>query len=47
VPFLDLVNEETISMEPEEYTGDHFHSIPRGAKNGIQVYFNTFCKVFS
>ena len=23
-------------MDPALYTGDHFHNIPRGAKNGLQ-----------
>ena len=34
VPYLDLVNPATINLEPSLYTGDHFHNIPRGAKNG-------------
>ncbi len=36
VPHLDLVNNETIYLDPEFYNGKHFHSIPRGVKNGIQ-----------
>jgi hypothetical protein len=37
VPYLDLINETTIDLDPELYTGDMFHNIPKGAKNGIQV----------
>ena len=36
VPFLDFVNNETINIDPSKYTGDHFHSIPHGAKNGVR-----------
>ena len=35
-PYLDFVNNETIPIDPMEYTWDHFHSIPYGAKNGIR-----------
>jgi hypothetical protein len=30
------VNQETITLDPALYTGDHFHKIPPGAKNGLQ-----------
>ena len=37
VPYLDLINEATINLDPLNYTGEMFHEIPKGAKNGIQV----------
>ena len=37
VPYLDLINETTINLDPAKYTGQMFHDIPTGAKNGIQV----------
>ena len=45
VPYLDLINETTISLDPNLYTGEMFHSIPPGAKNGIQVTYNSFLNV--
>ena len=32
VPYLDFVNNATIDLDPAEYTGVHFHSIPYGAR---------------
>ena len=41
VPYLDFVNNATIEMDPSEYTGDDFHSIPYGArfsvKRGVKI----------
>jgi hypothetical protein len=36
IPHLDFVNQETIPIDPSLYTGDHFHSIPYGAKNSLR-----------
>ena len=36
VPYLDLVNTDTINLDPALYSGDLFHKIPKGAKNGLQ-----------
>ena len=36
VPYLDLVNPATVSLDPALYSGDLFHNIPKGAKNGLQ-----------
>jgi hypothetical protein len=30
------INPATINLDPALYTGEHFHSIEVGAKNGIQ-----------
>jgi hypothetical protein len=36
VPYLDFVNNLTINLDPEEYTGEHFHSIPYGARFSVK-----------
>ena len=36
VPHLDFVNNETVHIDPSNYTGEHFHSIPYGANNGVR-----------
>ncbi len=36
IPYLDFINNETIPIDPSLYTGDHYHSIPYGAKNSVR-----------
>jgi hypothetical protein len=36
VPYLDFVNNATIDVPPEDYTGNDFHSIPYGAKFSVK-----------
>lgn len=36
VPYLDFVNNDTIEVPPEDYTGENFHSIPYGAKFSVK-----------
>jgi hypothetical protein len=35
IPYLDFENPETVDLDPSEYTAEHFHNIPIGAKNGV------------
>ncbi len=35
IPYLDFENPETVDLDPSQYTADHFHGIPIGAKNGV------------
>ena len=35
-PYLDFVNNETIPIDPSQYSSKHYHSIPYGAKNGVK-----------
>ena len=36
VPYLDFVNNLTIDVDPAEYTGEDFHSIPYGARFSVK-----------
>ena len=36
IPWLDFENNETNTKPPSEYTGEDYHSLKRGVKNGLQ-----------
>ncbi len=34
LPYLNFANPETVHLSPDNYTAKHWHSLPKGAKNG-------------
>ena len=36
VPYLNLINNETKNIDPNDLSNSEYHKIPRGAKNGLQ-----------